>query len=166
MFGRVQLLLVAALTAVGVVAAAPAVLADTEVSTVAYVCGVVDPGTARVDADGTTHIRGMISTGESVSDDGRLDGLFRRRTNLTIYPDGSGAFWGVHQQRSSGYDGSWNIRFSGVFDNEGFLGHGVGIGERDFEGLSLSGLIVPHPGGDNPCNPVIEVSEFVGVLSD
>ncbi len=167
MTGKIRLVFVAVAVATGLVAATPPVLADEEVSLVAYVCDDLGTEAVRVDADGTIHIRGQTLLGESESSDARLDGLFRRRTNVDLYPDGSGVAWGVHEQRSHTYNGTWKLGFRVPFDSDGFLGTGSGAGARAFAGLGLSGTIAPAVDpGPSPCNPVIEISEFTGVITD
>jgi len=114
------------------------------------------------------HIRGQILLGESESTDPRFDGLFRRRSNLDIYPDGSGVVWGVHDQRSHTYQGAWKIGFMVPFDASGFNGRGSGLGSHDFAGLgvtgTISGPLLDTTG--SPCNPVLAASTFTGTVSD
>ncbi len=168
MTGKIRIVLVAMSVAASLVAAAPAVLAQTDVTLVAYECQDLGTETVRVGADGTIYVRGSTFLGESVSDDARFDGNFRRRSNANLYPDGSAVFWGVHQQRSDTYNGQWNLGFRvETPDGVNFLGTGSGAGTRDFAGLSVSGVISgPHDGSGSPCNPVLGASTFTGVVLD
>lgn len=168
MTGKIRIMMVAMATAATLVAAAPAVLADTPVTLTAYECADLGTETVRVDAEGVVHIRNLTFLGESESADPRFDGLFRRTTHATLYPDGSAHFWGVHTQRSSTYDGSWALRFNVTTpDGNTFSGHGQGVGSRAFAGLTTAGTINNATGGSSsPCHPVLGVSEYSGVVFD
>lgn len=167
MTGKIRLMLLVMAVTAGLVAAAPAAFADTEVSFAGYECGDLGTETVRVDADGTVHIRNQTFVGESESADARFDGTFRRSINGTLYPDGTAVFWGVHTQRSHTYEGSWAIRFNVSFDGETFAGHGQGAGSRAFAGLRVAGTISPlFDLSGSPCHTVIGASTFTGVVSD
>ena len=150
----------------GLLVAAPAVLADTEIQLSTYVCEEVDPGEVRIGDDGTVHVRGGLVTGESVSNDARFEGCFWRRYNADLYPDGTADFWGVAQQRSHTYDGAWNTSFKGFFDGVDFSGRAAGPGERAFAGLYSWGVISLIDPDGSPCNPVHDSSQLVGFVTD
>ncbi len=167
MTGKIRLILVALAVTTGLLVAAPAAMADTEVSLAAYECQDLGTETVRVGEDGTVYVRGITILGESESDDARFDGLFRRRANANLYPDGSVVFWGVHQQRSWTYDGQWSIGFR-VSSPDGitFSGTGSGAGTRAFAGYSASGVIANlNDWSGSPCQPVLGASTFTGVVT-
>lgn len=167
MTGKIRLLLLVMAVAAGLVAAAPAALADTEVSFTGYECGNLGTETVRVDADGTVHIRNETLVGESESADARFDGFFRRTTNATLYPDGTAVFWGVHTQRSHTYEGSWALRFNVTFDGATFTGTAQGAGSRAFAGLRTAGTVSPMPDlSGSPCATVMAASTYTGIVFD
>ena len=167
MTGKIRSILVALAVTTGLLVAAPVALADTPVSFAAYECQDLGTDTVRIAPDGTVQIRGNTLLGESESDDPRFDGLFRRRSNIDIYPDGSGVIWGVHDQRSWTSNGKWKIGFMVPFTpTEGGSGTGSGAGSRDFAGLTVSGTInTLFDASQSPCQPVLGAATFDGVVT-
>lgn len=167
MTGKIRLVILAMAVAGGLLAVAPAALADTEVTNVSYACADLGTETLRIGGDGTVHIRGITQLGESESDDARFDGLFRQRLNADLYPDGTASIWGTLEQRSHTYDGAWKFGYRADVATDGsFLGTASGSGIRAFAGLDVSGNISPHDGSGSPCNPVLAASTFTGIVFD
>ena len=89
--------------------------------------GVLDPGTSWVDAEGITHVRGLIL---EVSFSGDLVGTVIQRLNYNIDPFGNGDLHGSAEFEGtlSGVAGELAGRFAGDITGGVFSADSVGLG--------------------------------------